>query len=92
MDETVLRDQINDTVLLGDLHGNREIVRRLWGEVNIDGLLGERWVWGGVINFHNVQLLNKVLVDTQTLNGGRMNTFAPVAVRTEKVKSLVVFW
>ena len=41
MDDTVLGDEVDDAVLLRDLHGDREVVRGLGGEEDVDGLLGE---------------------------------------------------
>jgi hypothetical protein len=41
VNEAVFCDQIDDSVLFCDLHCNWEIVRRLWGEVDVDLLFGE---------------------------------------------------
>lgn len=54
VDETVLGDQIYDTVFLRHLHGHREVVGRLRWEVNVDCLLDERWVRCLMINFYDV--------------------------------------
>ena len=41
VNEAVFCDQIDDSMLFCDLHRDREIVRRFWGEVDIDLLFGE---------------------------------------------------
>jgi hypothetical protein len=58
VDEPVLRNEIDDPVFLGYLHGHREIVGGLWREIYIDGFFHERWVRGAVINFHDMQLVS----------------------------------
>ena len=92
MDEALLRDEVDDAVLLGNLHGHREIVRRLWREIDIDRLLSERRVGRLVVNLNDMKLSKRY----RLLCSGRVqryeHTFAPVAVRTEKVKTLVGFW
>ena len=60
MDEAVLGHQVDDAVLLGDLHCNREIVGRLRREVDVDSLLGERRVRCLVVNLDNVQLEHRL--------------------------------
>ena len=56
VDEPVLGDEVDDAVLLRDLHGDREIVRGLGREEDVDGLLGEHWVRGVVVKFDDVKL------------------------------------
>lgn len=54
VNETVLGDQIDDSVFLRDLHRYREVVVGFWREVYVDSLLGERRVWVGVVNLDDV--------------------------------------
>ena len=42
MNEPVIRHDVDNSVLLGGLHGYREVVRRLWREVHVDSLL-RKW-------------------------------------------------
>ena len=56
MDETIFRDQVDDTVLLGHLHRDGEVIRGLRWEVDVDSLLGEWWVGGLVVNLDDMQL------------------------------------
>ena len=56
MNESVLGDQVDHLVLARNLHGNREVVRRLGGEVNVDCALLEDRVRGLVVDLHNVKL------------------------------------
>jgi hypothetical protein len=56
MDETVFRHEIDDTMLLGNLHGNWEVVCGFRWEVYIDGLLDEWRIRSGMINFDDMQL------------------------------------
>lgn len=49
MDEAVLCNQVNDTVLLRDLHGNWEIVCSFGGEEDLCSFLRERRIGRGVI-------------------------------------------
>lgn len=58
MDEAVFRDKVNDTVFLRDLHGDGEVIGRLWWEVNIDVLLGEWRVRRLMVDLNDVQLEN----------------------------------
>ena len=60
VDEAELCDQEDDAVLLTDLHGNREVAAGLWGEVNINSLLGVDRVSFLMINLDNVKLTMKV--------------------------------
>lgn len=56
MNETVLGDEVDDAVLLRDLHRDREIVGSLRREENVDGLLRERRVWQGMIDLDDMEL------------------------------------
>lgn len=56
VNESVFSDEVDDTMLLGDLHSDWEIICRFRGEIDIDGLLDEWWVWVGVVDFNNVEL------------------------------------
>lgn len=56
MDEAILCDEVDDTIFLGDLHGDREVVDGLGREEDIHGLLGEDWVCLGVVDLDDVQL------------------------------------
>ena len=56
MDKTVLGDEVDDTVLLRDLHGDGEVVGCLCGEEDVDGLLGEHRVRRVVVDFDDVKL------------------------------------
>lgn len=56
MDKTVFSDKVNDAVLLGDLHGYREVVGCLGWEEDIDCLFSEDGVRSVVINLDDVQL------------------------------------
>jgi hypothetical protein len=56
VDETVLGDEVDDAVLLRDLHRDGEIVGSLGREEDIDSFLGEGRVWEGVVDFNDVEL------------------------------------
>ena len=56
MNEAVFRYQVDNSVLFRDLHGNWKIVGRLWGEVHIDLLFGECWIWGLMVDLHDMKL------------------------------------
>jgi hypothetical protein len=56
VDEAVLGNEVNDSVLFGHLHGDREIICGFGREVNVNCLLDECGIWGLVINFDDVQL------------------------------------
>ena len=51
MDETVFRHKIDDTMPLGNLLGDWEIVCGFRWEVYIDGLLDEWRIRSGMVNF-----------------------------------------
>ena len=54
MNEAVLRDEVDDTMFLGDLHGHWEVVGCLSGEEHVDSLLRKHGVGRVVINLDNV--------------------------------------
>ena len=54
MDEAVLRDEVDDTVLLRDLHRHGEVVDGLGGEVHVDGLLRKGRVAGLVVDLDDM--------------------------------------
>ena len=56
VDEAVFCDQVDNSVLFRDLHCNREIIRRLWREVDVDLLFGEHGIGGLVVDLYNVKL------------------------------------
>jgi len=56
VDEAVFCDQVDDSVPFRDLHRNREIVRRLWREVDVDLLFGEDGIWGLMVDLYDVKL------------------------------------
>lgn len=56
VNEAELGDEVDDTVLLRDLHSDGEVVGRLWGEEDVDGLLRERRVGGLVADLDNMKL------------------------------------
>ena len=56
VDETVLGREVDDTVLLGDLHGDGEVIGCLGREVHVDGLLRERRVGSLVVDLDYVKL------------------------------------
>lgn len=56
MDETILRNQVDDTVSLRNLHSDWEIVDSFGRKVYINSLLGENWVGCLVVNLDNMQL------------------------------------
>lgn len=62
VDETVLGREIDDAVLLGDLHGDREVVGCLGRKVDIDSLLRERRVGRLVINLDDVKLYSDISI------------------------------
>jgi hypothetical protein len=53
-----LCDEVDDAMLLGDLHGHWEVGSGFGGEVDVDRLLRERWVGGLVVDLDNVELYN----------------------------------
>lgn len=57
VDETILCDEVNNSMLLGNLHGDGKVIGSLRGKVHIDGLLDEWWVRSGMINLNNMQLI-----------------------------------
>ena len=59
MNEAVFGHEIDNTMLLGDLHGDGKVVSSLRRKINIDGFLDERRVRCGMINFYDMQLDNK---------------------------------
>ena len=54
MNEAVLRDEVDDAMFLGDLHGHGEVVCRLWREVHVNGLLRKGRIRRGVINLDDM--------------------------------------
>ena len=56
MNEAVFRDEVDNSVLFRDLHRDREIVRRLWREVNVNLLFCEHGVWGLMVDLYDVKL------------------------------------
>ena len=56
VDEAVFGDEVDDAVLLRNLHSNWEIVNCLGWEVDVYCLLGKYWVRGLVVDLDNVQL------------------------------------
>jgi len=56
VDEAVFRDQVDNPVSFRDLHRNREIVRRLWREIDVDLFFGEYGIWGLMVDLYNVKL------------------------------------
>ena len=56
MDEAVLGDEVDEAVSLRDLHGDREVVDGLVGEVDLDGLLGVDGQGRLVVDLDDVQL------------------------------------
>lgn len=57
--ETELCDEVDDAVFLADLHGHGEVATGLWGEVNVNCLLGINRVALCVIDLNNVELSEK---------------------------------
>jgi hypothetical protein len=60
MDETILRDQVYDAVLLGYLHRYGKVVGSFWGVVDIDFFFDERRLIGRGIDFYNMQLKTRL--------------------------------
>jgi hypothetical protein len=56
VDEPVLGDEVDDAVACRDLHRDGEVVRRLGGEEDVDGLLGVDGKSSLVVNFDDVEL------------------------------------
>ena len=56
VNESVFRDQVNDSVLFRDLHRDGEIVGRLWREVDVDLLFSEGGIRGLMVDLYNVKL------------------------------------
>ena len=56
VDEAILCNEVDDAVLLRDLHGDREVVSCLGREVNVDVLLSVWSIGRLVINFDDVEL------------------------------------
>ena len=54
VDETIFCHEVYDAVLLGNLHGYREVVGSFRREVNINGLLCERRIGGIVVDLHDM--------------------------------------
>ena len=54
MDEAVLRDEVDDAVLLQDLHSDWEVVGRLGREEHVDGFLREGRVRSLMVNFDDM--------------------------------------
>jgi hypothetical protein len=54
VNEAVLRRKVDNSVLLGHLHGDREIIRSFRWEVYIDGSLREWRVGGLMVDLHNM--------------------------------------
>lgn len=61
VDEPELGHEIDNSVKLGDLNGDWEIVCRLGREEHVDSFLLERCIWRSVIDFDNVKLLIPIL-------------------------------
>ena len=56
MDEAVLGHQVDNLVLLRDLHRDREVVGGFLREIDVDGSLGEDGITLLVVDFNNVEL------------------------------------
>ena len=56
VDETVLRDEVDDAVFLRYLHCHGEIVSSFRREINVDRLLSEWCIRGSVVNFYDMEL------------------------------------
>jgi len=56
VDETKLRHQIYDTVFLGHLHSDREVIGGLGREIDVNGLFNERRIRSSVVNLNYVEL------------------------------------
>ena len=54
-----LGDEVDDPMLLGDLHGYREVVGRFRREENVDSLLLEGGIGGLVANLNDMELLRQ---------------------------------
>ena len=62
MDEAVLGDKVDDTVLFRHLHGDGEVIRCLRREVDINVLLRKRRIRRLVIDLDNVQLTQRACI------------------------------
>jgi len=87
VNEPIFGDQVDNSVSFGNLHCDRKIIYGLWREIDVYSFFGEDGVGRVVINFDNVQLQKGLSANGYTYVTSL--TFAPVAVRTEKVKRLV---
>jgi hypothetical protein len=56
VNEPIFRDEVNDTVLLGNLHGDREVVGGLGREVDVDSFLDKGRVWRRMIDLNDMEL------------------------------------
>lgn len=56
VDETVLRDEVDDSVSLRNLHSHGEVVDGFGGEEDVSCLFLEDWVRSIVIDLHDVKL------------------------------------
>lgn len=56
VDEAVFCDQVDNSVLFRDLHRDREIIRCLWREVDVDLFFGKHGIWGLMVDLYNVKL------------------------------------
>ena len=64
MDEAVLGDEVDDAVLLRDLHSYWEIVCCLWREEHVNSLLLEYRISCLVVDFNNMKLQKAEQLDT----------------------------
>lgn len=60
VDEAVFGDEVDDAVLFGDLHSDREVVLCLCGEEYVYGLLRKDRVGRSMVDFYNVKLTQRV--------------------------------
>jgi hypothetical protein len=70
MDVAHLGDQEDNTVLVTDLHGDREVVGSFGREKDFDGLLLERRIAFMMIDFNDLELIN---VDALLINHSSKN-------------------
>lgn len=90
VDETVFRDEVDDTVALRDLHRDGEIVRGLGREEDVDRFLRVHRVGGSVIDLDDVELSTQEIVRNRSEDRVKFGlTLAPEAVRTAKANNLV---
>lgn len=68
VNESILGDEIDNAVLLGDLHRHREVVLCLSREEYVYGFFGKDWIGSSVVNFDNVELKATVKVVISTLH------------------------